>query len=205
MLGKVLSHLEANKFTVKTLKCEWTIHETNRIEYWFIPTGLKPWKKYISAILEKEPPHNIKEMCSFLGAVNSTNSCGLKWHICWIYFLMNLIYSFYWTPNIADGWILENHENTIPAADVFMAYPNHNIPFDTYNNSSNHIMGTIITQQKPLLHNYHTMEKDLISTVMVLEELYSMLLGAKHCSQKSHLISCWHSFVEEYNPTICHC
>ncbi len=71
LLDKSLSHLEANHFIVKSLKCDWAFQETNLLRYWLIPTGLKPWKKCISAFLEQEQSYNMKEMCSFYDAANT--------------------------------------------------------------------------------------------------------------------------------------
>ncbi len=70
LLDKVLSLFEANGFTVNSLKCAWVIQETNWHGYWLKTIDLKQWKKHISAILEQEPPCNIKEMRGFFGAVN---------------------------------------------------------------------------------------------------------------------------------------
>ncbi len=69
-IEKVLSHNEANGFTVNPLKCEWAIQETDWFGYWLTPISLKLWKKYISAIFEQEPHSNLWEMCDILGAVN---------------------------------------------------------------------------------------------------------------------------------------
>ncbi len=70
-LWQSLYHLESNNYTVIPLKCTWAIQETNWLEYWLTVTWLKPWKKHISVILKQEPPHNIKKMHGFLGAVNT--------------------------------------------------------------------------------------------------------------------------------------
>ncbi len=50
--------------------------------FWFIPAGLKPWKKCISAILEQKPPHNIKVCAVSLVLSTKIWSCGLNGHFC---------------------------------------------------------------------------------------------------------------------------
>ncbi|CAJ1935853.1 unnamed protein product [Cylindrotheca closterium] len=58
-LRKILRILQDHGFTCNPLKCEFCVQETDWLGYWLMPTGIKPWKKKINAILRLKPSKSV--------------------------------------------------------------------------------------------------------------------------------------------------
>ena len=231
-LDKVLTRLEDHNFTVNPLKCEWGVQETDFLGYWLTPTGIKPWSTKVEAIVNMKEPATITDLRSFIGLVGFYSDLfPQRAHILApLTSLGNLPkgkkLGNLWTPECSEAF---KKMKSIVAADCLLAYPDHNKPFYIYTDASDFQLGAVIMQRddegvlrpvayfsqklNPAQRNYTTIEKELLSMVMVLKQYRTMLYGAELHIYTDHKnltfdnfntqrVLRWRCYIEEYHPRL---
>ena len=165
------------------------MRETDWLGYWLCPHGLKPWKKKIEAILKLQPPTSIREVRSFIGAINFYRDMfPRRAHL--LASLTQLTGKgnspFIWTTTHQQAF---DSLKSLIVRDCMTHYPDHNLPFDIYTDASDLQLGAVIMQNNrpvayfsrklnPGQQKYSTLEKELLSIFETFKEFQSMLLGA---------------------------
>ena len=54
VVEKVLQRFQQYNLKCNPLKCDWAVKETDFLGYWMTPSGIKPWKKRVDAILKMD-------------------------------------------------------------------------------------------------------------------------------------------------------
>ena len=224
VLEQVMTRLQDNGFSVNPRKCEWAVQETDFLGYWLTPTGLKPWRKKIDAILRLQRPRKVKDLRSFIGAVTYYRTMFPKRaHILAPLTALTSQKS----GNVAWSAECQHAFDTIKAilsSDVLLRYPDHNQPFHVYTDASDLQLGAVIVQaDRPVAfysrklnaaqRNYTTMEKELLSVVETLKEFRTMLFGCHelhvwtdhknltYTTLNSQRVLRWRLFLEDFHPT----
>ena len=229
-INKVLTRLQENGFTVKPDKCQWAVAETNFLGFWMTPTGLKPWKQKVEAILRLDKPKTLKQLRAFVGLVNFYKLFFKgRAHIMGPLTDLNGLDPEQGKRNFARYWTAEHDRafeatKQMVAKEVLLRYPDPNKPFEIHTDASDKQIGAVILQEgHPIAFHsrkltgaqsrYPIPDKEALAIVEVLTTFRSLLLGAEIQIKTDHMnltrddiksqrLLNWRLLIEEYAPTV---
>jgi hypothetical protein len=186
-IRKVFSRLRDNQLQLHADKSSFCALETEYLGFVLTPDGIKPQPKKVQAILNIAPPTNVRQVRSFLGAINHYKQLiPHRSHLSTP--LTNLTKKgtkFTWN---SDCQVAFDALKTAIAKSVALAYPDFSKPFEIYTDASKFQLGAVISQNdRPLAFysrkltdaqtRYTVIEQELLSIVETLREFRTILLG----------------------------
>ena len=190
-LNKTLQRLEVYGFKVREKKCFFKQDSVEYFSYIVTAEGLAPSPKKVQAILEVEPPENVKGLRSFLGLVNYYDKfLDNRTTVCApLYQLLEKDVPWNWSPECARAF--QELKDMITNAPV-LAHYNPQKPVVLSVDASSYGLGAVISHvidddEKPIAFgsrtltpsekNYSQIEKEGLAIMFGLEKFYMYLYG----------------------------
>ena len=201
-LKTLLFRLREAGLKINAEKSLFCVRQIEYLGYLITRDGIKPVDSKVNAILNLEPPKNVKELRRVLGMVQFYRDMWEKrTHI--LSPLTDLL------GECADKTSSKNKKRTrkkfawedkhqkafdamkkVVSREISMAYPNFNETFNVYTDASSKQLGAVIVQNnRPIAfyskklntaqRNYTVTDLELLSVVMTLREFRNILLGQK--------------------------
>ena len=186
-MNTVLTRLEKSGFRANLRKCFFAKSELEYLGFWITRHGIQPQPKKVEAICRLLPPKNQRQLRRFLGMVNYYRDMWQRRsHI--LAPLTALT-----SKKVKWKWGTEEQQafdecKRIISQETILAFPNFELPFHIYTDSSNYQLGaTIIQADRPIAFysrkmnsaqkRYPTGEQEFLSIVETLKEFKNILLG----------------------------
>ena len=222
-LQQVMERLRKNNLQVHADKSSFCSLETEYLGFKLTQQGIFPQDNKVRAILDIAPPKTVRQVRSFLGAINHYKQMiQHRSHLSApLTELTKKGHKFKWTTECQDAF---DALKSRLAKQVALSYPDFTKPFEIYTDASKLQLGSVICQQgRPLAFysrkltgaqtRYTVIEQELLSIVETLREFRTILLGHEIIIYTDHKnltfdnfttdrVRRWRLIVEEYAPTI---
>jgi RNase H-like domain found in reverse transcriptase len=194
-LTRTLKALDQNGFAIDPAKCKWGVQTTKWLGHILTPEGIKSDPKKVEVILAMQPPTTLKQLRSFIGAVNYY--CDMWPQRSGLMVLLRQLTSapkFVWDDTHQKAF---KQLKSVISTETMLVYPNHELPWQVETDASDYQLVAVLKQEQkivayflhklnPAQHNYTTIEKELLCIIKMLRECCCWLLGATMTVNTNH-------------------
>ena len=219
----VLQRLRDAGLKVNGLKSFFGMKEVEYLGYILTQNGVKPQPKKVEGLLNIAPPKTVRQLRSFLGAVNYYRDMWMRRSHILAPLNRLLKKGTKWKWSAEEDRAFENIKRVM-AKETLLHYADFNQPFEIHTDASLRQIGAVISQNgKPIAfytrklrdgqHNYTTTERELLAIVETLKEFRTILLGQQLKIYTDHKnltfnnfnverVMRWRMVLEEYDPEL---